>query len=153
MILWQAWEECECAARMRMVTRTVWSLGCKRGPLNFSTKDSVLKQAKNKSIVNLPAMVAVALPLPTPGSAIVLWIVVHPQIWNLTKLGGIIILIINLRPCSRLSLIRVRTVEDSQALGNYLHLWCKADCQTQSLQVVQLIQISVTVHWRFSGEI
>ena len=62
------------------------------------------------------------------------------------KYRGDIILIIGLLPCSRLSWISVGTVEDSP--GHCLPLWCKADCQTQRLQFVHLIQILVPVHWR-----
>ena len=52
---------------------------------------------------------------------------------------GNIVLIIGLRPCSRWSWISAGTVEDSP--GYCLPLWCKADCQTQRLQVAHLIQI------------
>ena len=42
---WQAWEEREYTAWMRMATWTEQTLGCKIGPLNFSTNDLVLKQS------------------------------------------------------------------------------------------------------------
>ena len=55
---------------------------------------------------------------------------------------GRIVLIIDQRlslPLQQTELNQSGTVEDSP--GHYLPLWCKADCQTQSLQVVHLIRI------------
>ena len=139
--------EHDCAACIRTFTWTARTSGCKRGPLNFSTKNLVLKRAKIISIVYLPLTCAIVASLLRCR-----WLTLDFDSFvhccassdsesdeNLEGSSSSSSIKDDLCPCSRRSLIRVGTVEDSP--GHYLPLWCKADCQTQSLQVVHLIRI------------
>ena len=142
-----AWNRRKYAVWMRMDTWTARTSGSKRGQLNFSTKDLVLKQAKIM-IVNLQFPCAIMT-----SRLQCLWLALDLRWfrgWSRIlrcrirrKYLGNVFLIIGLRRCTRWSWTRVGTVEDLP--GHCLPLWCKADCQTQHLQVVHLIQIFS--HW------
>ena len=128
-----------------MVTWTARTSGCTRGPLNFSIQIIKNQVDCEPSVPVYDGGISFAVQLTNSWSSIVSWIVGHRQSRNPTNLENLegpmltIVLIIYLCPCNRWSWIRVGTMEKSP--GHCLPLWCKADCQTQSTQVLHLIQI------------
>ena len=136
---------------MRTVAWTAQSSACKRGPLNFSTKDLVLKRAKTISIVYLPLTCAIVASLLRCS-----WLTLDFDSFvdccassdlesdeNLEGSSSSSSIKDDLCPCSRQSLIRVGTVEDSP--GHYLPLWC---VKHKAYKLYTWFKFSVTAHWR-----
>ena len=139
---------------MRTVAWTAQSSACKRGPLNFSTKDLVLKRAKTISIVYLPLTCAIVASLLRCS-----WLTLDFDSFvdccassdlesdeNLEGSSSSSSIKDDLCPCSRQSLIRVAQWKIR------LDITClcgvKQTAKHKAYKLYTWFKFSVTAHWR-----